>query len=337
MNNTKYLSTWVRRFLTEYLISDRNLSLNTLASYRDTLRLIIPYAAQVRNKPIDKLYIEDLDSNLIKDFLLNIEEERKCSVSTRNQRLAAITSFAKFVGTSCIYYIEWYRIIKTIPIKRGPKKTITYLDRSEMDILLNEPERQTKQGQRDYTLILLMYNTGARANEIAQMTIADFVLPNGKKGLSTVMIKGKGNKQRRCPLWQQTVDQLTILTKGRNPSENLFINRQMQPMTRFGIYTIIERYAKKLAEKIPSVRNKNVSPHTIRHTTATHLLQSGVDINTIRAWLGHVSVNTTNIYAEIDLEMKAKALKACEVTTNKNRSSWKDNRDLMTFLDNLLQ
>ncbi|KKX47025.1 site-specific integrase, partial [Sphingobacterium sp. IITKGP-BTPF85] len=127
MKNIKYLSTWVRRFLTEYVINNRNLSPNTLASYRDTMRLIIPYASKLRNKSIDKLMIEDLNADLIKNFLSNIETERKCSISTRNQRLAAINSFAKFVSQNCIDYIEWVRMIKLIPIKKGPKKTITYL------------------------------------------------------------------------------------------------------------------------------------------------------------------------------------------------------------------
>jgi site-specific recombinase XerD len=335
MNNAKYLSTWVKRFLTEYLISNRNLSINTLVSYRDTLRLIIPYTAKRKNKSIDKLQLENLCADMIKDFLLYIEKERKCSISTRNQRLAAIHAFAQFVGSNCIDFIEWSRMVKMIPMKRAPQKTITYLDRLEMDALLNEPIRQTKLGQRDYTLILLLYNTGARASEIAQMTISDFAISQQKMGISTVLINGKGNKQRRCPLWQQTVDQLTLLSRGRESSENLFINRQKQPITRFGIYSIIEKYAEKASLKIPSIADKDVSPHIIRHTTATHLLQSGVDINTIRAWLGHVSINTTNIYAEIDIEMKAKALSACEVVVSKKGKPWKENQDLMSFLDNL--
>jgi site-specific recombinase XerD len=326
---------WVKRFLTEYLIENRNLSMNTITSYRDTLRLIIPYIARKKNKSIDRLLVEDLNADLVKDFLSNIEKERKCSISTRNQRLAAIHAFAKFVASNCIDYIEWSRLIKIIPLKKAPKKAITYLDKTEMDALLNEPERKTKQGQRDYTLILLLYNTGARVNEIAQMTIADFSFAQRKNGLSTVLIKGKGNKQRRCPLWQQTVDQLVLLIKERESSEHVFVNRQKQPMTRFGIYDIVEKYAGMVSAKIPAVRDKRISPHTIRHTTATHLLQSGVDINTIRAWLGHVSINTTNIYAEIDIEMKAKALSACEVSVSKKSTPWRDNQDLMTFLDSL--
>jgi len=335
MNKTKYLSLWIKRFLTEHLINNRNLSMNTLASYRDTFRLIIPYIAEKKSKPIDRLLVEDLSVDLVKDFLSYIEKHRKCSISTRNQRLAAIHAFAKFVAPNCIDFIEWSRVIRMIPLKKAPKNTITYLDKMEMDALLNEPERKTKQGQRDYTLILLLYNTGARANEIAQMTIADFSFTQRKNGLSTVLIKGKGNKQRRCPLWQQTVDQLILLIKERESSEHVFLNRQKQPITRFGIYDIVEKYADMVSAKTPAVGDKRISPHTIRHTTATHLLQSGVDINTIRAWLGHVSINTTNIYTEIDIEMKAKALSTCEVGVNKKSTPWRDNQDLMTFLDSL--
>lgn len=146
------------------------------------------------------------------------------------------------------------------------------------------------------------------------MTIADLNIPHAqKRDLATVLIRGKGNKLRRSPLWQQTVDELSILILGRASSEHVFINRCKQPLTRFGIHTIVKRYAKKIAKQLPSIENKRVSPHTIRHTTATHLLRAGVDINTIRAWLGHVSINTTNIYAEVDLEMKSKALACCEV------------------------
>ena len=130
---------------------------------------------------------------------------------------------------------------------------------------------------------------------------------------SAVLIRGKGNKLGRCPLWARTVSELTVLVHGRAEKEHVFLNRRGEPLTRFGIHTMVERYAARAAEKMPSVATKRVSPHTIRHTTATHLLRAGVDINTIRAWLGHVSLTTTNVYAEVDLEMKAKALASCEV------------------------
>src|SRR5262249_53683043 len=147
--------------------------------------------------------------------------------------------------------------------------------------------------------------------------------------------RGKGNKPRRCPLWKQTVQELTPLVQHRGPEEHLFLNRCGQPITRFGIHTLVERCAARAQKDVPSLATKRVSPHTIRHTTATHLLRSGVDINTIRAWLGHVSLTTTNIYAEVDLEMKAKALGQCEVEGTKEVTPWKDNKGLMEFLRTL--
>ena len=147
-----------------------------------------------------------------------------------------------------------------------------------------------------------------------------------------MQIRGKGNKLRRCPLWPQTVHELTTLVSGRAPDEPVFLNRRGQPLTRFGIHTLVKRNVRKVSATMPSLALKRVSPHTLRHTTATHLLRAGVDINTIRAWLGHVSLETTNIYAETDLEMKAKALAHCEVVAAKPTKSWKGDKGLMTFL-----
>ena len=140
-----------------------------------------------------------------------------------------------------------------------------------------------------------------------------------KRDFSVVLIRGKGDKLRRCPLWRDTVKELNLLIDGREQGEHVFLNRRKEPITRFGIHTLVKRHVKKLIPEFPSLEKKRVSPHTIRHTTATHLLHAGVDINTIRAWLGHVSINTTNIYVEVDLEMKAKALACCEVTSKKTK------------------
>ncbi len=334
MKNTDYVSSWVKRFLLEYLMTTRNLARNTQQSYRDTFRLMLPFIATRNKKSIDKLLINDMSSEVVKDFLIDLESNRHCSLSTRNQRLAAIHAFTKFVGLNSPEHVEWHRQIQMIPFKKSNRTLITYLEKSEMDALLNAPEKQTEQGKRDYALLLFLYNTGARADEAAQLTIADLHIAHAKqRDLSTVLIKGKGNKLRRCPLWQQTVNELVELISGREQHEHVFINRCRQPLTRFGIHTMVKRYVKKTILQIPSMMKKRISPHTIRHTTATHLLRAGVDINTIRAWLGHVSINTTNIYAEVDLEMKAKALACCEITEDTNPTHWRNNKDLMSFLD----
>lgn len=234
-------------------------------------------------------------------------------------------------------HVEWCRMIHTIPVKKAGRTLITYLEKEEMDKLLDAPNSNTEQGRRDYALMLFLYNTGARADEVASLTLNDIFIPAGKnKGIAMVTIKGKGSKMRRCPLWDKTAREVKILMKNKEKVENLFLNRLGQPITRFGIYEMVTRYAHAIEDQIPSIKNKRVSPHTIRHTTATHLLQAGVDINTIRAWLGHVSINTTNIYAEVNLEMKAKALKCCEVKEEeKKRKRWKNDKKLMDFLDSL--
>ena len=160
--------------------------------------------------------------------------------------------------------------------------------------------------------------------------------PTPGRDPSSVLIQGKGNKQRRCPLWSRTVAELVPLVSGHQPQEPVFRNRRHQPLTRFGIHALVERYARVVAATMPSVAKKRVSPQTIRHPTAMHRLRAGVDINTIRAWLGHVSLATTNVYAEVDLEMKAKALANCEVTEGGPEGCpWREDKGLMEFLRTL--
>ncbi|MEG5073043.1 tyrosine-type recombinase/integrase [Microcoleus sp. B3-D2] len=338
MKDILFISVWIKRFLLEYLVSTRNLSKNTQLSYRDTFRLLLPFAAEKNKKSIDKLAVEEMNPNILKSFLVELEEKRNCSIATRNQRLAAIHAFAKFIGLHSPDHLEWCRQVQLIPFKHAKHTLITYLEKTEMDALLNAPDRSNDQGQRDYALLLFLYNTGARADEVAQLKIGDLNITGlSKKDLATVLMKGKGNKPRRCPLWQQTALELNGIANQRMASEHVFLNRLKQPITRFGIHAMVKRYAENVAQNLPTLKGKKVSPHTIRHTTATHLLQAGVDINTIRAWLGHVSINTTNIYAEVDLEMKARALACCEIEEKSKRkpTHWRDDKDLMVFLENL--
>jgi site-specific recombinase XerD len=339
MNEEKtiYAGFWIRKFLCEYLVTVRNLSENTRKSYRDTFRLMLPHIAHQAHVSIDSLAVSDISRERILSFLTEIENKRKCSIKTRNQRLAAIYALAKYIALNSPEHIEWCRLVHTVPVKRTERTLITYLEKEEMDELLNAPNQETEQGWKDYVLMLFLYNTGVRADEVASLTICNLLIPGGKKkGVSIVTIKGKGGKTRRCPLWEKTANAVSSLIINRNSSENVFLNRLGNPITRFGIYDVITRYAHVVEKKMPSIKNKRVSPHTIRHTTATHLLQAGVDINTIRAWLGHVSINTTNIYAEVNLKMKEDALKCCEIKDKKrSKKHWKDDKKLMDFLDNL--
>jgi len=326
------IGQWIRRFLMEHLVGERNLARNTQASYRDTLALLLPFAAQRLRQPVDHLCIEHISADLVRDFLQYIEQERDCSIVTRNQRLAAIHALAHFIGERSPEHVAWCSEIRSIPFKKTSKPTMTYLEKPEMDALINAPDRRTEQGKRDYAVMLFLYNIGARADEAAHVTIDDLDL-----GLSpSVKINGKGGKTRHCPLWTLTARILAALIAGRVSHEAVFLNRRHQPIIRFGIRTLVKRYVLKASHRVPSLRTKQVSAHTIRHTTAVHLLRAGVDINTIRAWLGHVSLHTTNIYAEVDLEMKAKALAHCEIPSSEQTSRlWHNNRGVMAFLRTL--
>ena len=333
------LGPWVRRFLLEYVVSERNLARNTQKSYRDTLRLLLPFIAKCARRRIDQLRIEDLSAARVRAFLQYLEENRQCGAATRNQRLAAIHSLSHFIALRSPAQISWCGELRDIPSKKVARSLITYLEKNEIDALLAAPDQGSAQGRRDHAVLLFMYNTGARADEVAHVRITDLDLGSTPgRDMSSVLIHGKGNKSRRCPLWTSTVKELRHLAGNRATSEPVFLNRRGQSLTRFGIYALVERYVAKVAAELPSIAKKCVSPHTIRHTTATHLLRAGVDINTIRAWLGHVCLSTTNIYAEVDLDMKAKALANCEVEGNKPKKikkPWREDKGLMEFLRTL--
>jgi integrase/recombinase XerD len=329
------LGPWVRRFLLEHLVDERNLSKNTQQSYRDALRLLLPFAANRVKKAVDCLQVDHLNADTIRAFLAHLEKNRRCVVRTRNQRLAAIHALVRFIGERSPEHLQWCSQIRTVPFKRTGKPPIPYLEKFELDALLAAPNVRTEQGRRDHALLLFLYNSGARASEATQVTVGDIEALIDGSGV--VELLGKGNKRRTCPLWKSTMSELLPLTRSRTPTDRLFLNRFGHPITRFGVHTMVERHAKAASKKVPSIRKKRVSPHTIRHSTATHLLRSGVDINTIRAWMGHVSIDTTNIYADIDLEMKTRALAACETDQRRRRQSkrWKDDRSLLTFLNSL--
>lgn len=331
MTNTILLGPWVRRFLLEYLVKERNLAINTRTSYRDMLVLLLPYAGKHLKKHVDRLSVTDLSPELVRKFLNYLEKDRRCSSATRNQRLGALHALARFIGENSPEYVEWCAQIRLIPFKKSTTMGITYLDKPEMDALLSAPDRSTPQGQRDYALLLFLYNSGARASEVAELRITDIDWHT-----QSARIIGKGNRQRTCPLWPITMEQLCWLTTQRGSEQRVFLNRNGQAITRFGIHTLVERHALRAAAQAPSLGTKQVSPHVIRHTTASHLLRAGVDINTIRAWLGHVSINTTNIYAETDLETKARALATCAPDpVDTKMTPWRNQPNLMDFLRGL--
>jgi site-specific recombinase XerD len=328
MKDETLLGPWVRRFLLEHLVAERNLARNTQVSYRDTLALLLPFASKHGGRAIDRMTIEDLTPSIVRKFLDHLEHDRQCNGVTRNQRLATIRSLARFIGMRSPAHVAWCAEIRATPFKKTAKTGIGYLEKAEMDALLAQPDRRTPLGDRDHALLLFLYNSGARADEAARLTIDSLQLG----AQSSVRLHGKGNKFRTCPLWPVTATSLSRLVANRGKSDAVFLNRSNKPLTRFGIHRLVTQYAKRASRTVPSMATKRVSPHTIRHTTAVHLLRAGVDINTIRAWLGHVSLDTTHVYAEVDMEMKAKALASVDISGLQTRTWRRPLPSLMTFL-----
>jgi integrase/recombinase XerD len=218
--------------------------------------------------------------------------------------------------------------IRAVPFKKTQKSSLIYLNKLEIDALLKAPDLQTSLGKRDYALLLFLYNTGARVEEAARLTIGDITWGSSP----AVRLLGKGKKTRFCPIWKRTADVLRPLVCGRAAPEFAFLNRRDEPLTRFGSYTIVRRAVGRATKTLPTLAAKRISPHCLRHSCAVHLLRSGVDINTIRAWLGHVSLNTTHIYAEVDLEMKEKALALCDLPNSVGTKPWRSDPRLIEFL-----
>lgn len=332
------IGPFVRRFLIEELVVDRNLSLNTQRSYRDAIRLLFGFLAERHSTDPTRVTVEQVDAAVVRGFLAYLGEDRGNVNATRNQRLAALHSLFRFIGRLVPELVDHAAQIRAIPLRRTATPVMPYLDKPEIDALLAVPDRNRAQGQRDYALLLFLYNTGTRATEAAQLTVAGLTLGTSL----SASFEGKGRKIRTCPLWPHTAKILRNLLGPRIDGPRkapVFLNVRGQPMTRHGVHALVARTVDKAAATVPSLRAKRVSPHTIRHTMAVHLLRAGVDINTIRAWLGHVSLETTNRYAEVDLEMKAQALETCAVTGSdsgiKHTPGWHTDTELMSFLASL--
>lgn len=200
-----------------------------------------------------------------------------------------------------------------------------------MDAVLAVPDCSTARGRVEHALLLFLYNTGARASEATQLTVRDLQVDRSDHGHALVTLYGKGRKTRQCPLWPSTERVLAMLIKGRATDESVFLSRHGKAFTRFGVYRLVAR----CAARVPALADRKITPHVLRHTTACHLVRAGVDINTVRAWLGHVSLDTTNVYAEIDLDMKAQAMALCEAVEAAPGRPWKENMGLMSFLESL--
>lgn len=331
------LASFVRAFFEDYLVCQRNVTVRTIRSYRDSIRLFLRFMGERTRKNPSQLLVADITGKDVTEFLAHLEGKRHNSIQTRNYRLVAIRGLFNFIALQEPVLMEHCRRITAIPFKRQHEiPEISYLEKNEVEAMLNATDRNTSLGRRDHAILLFMYNTGVRVQETADARLSWLNLDPPAK----VNILGKGRKWRTCPLWDTVARELQALIAerpaGGGVDRPLFLNRHGVAMTRFGLWSVIRKYRERAVQAVPSLKTKRVTPHTLRHTTAMHLLQSGVEINVIRSWLGHANLATTHRYVEIDLAMKRKALESCELTvTTDSKSRWRSDPDILAWLESL--
>lgn len=324
------LQALVQGFFEQHLTVERNASRHTVLAYRDALKLFLRYSSSACGCSPDELEHSVFDPNVVRSFLGWLERERRCGPRTRNHRLAALKAFARYVAAVAPELLERCRQVREMSPARFEYREAEYLDDDEVVQLIRSIDG--KAATRDRALLLLLYNTGARVQEIAGLDVADF----HDQPIPFIRLRGKGRKQRTCPLWARTVGALrTWLSERENPpaSEPLFLNARAQRISRSGIAHLLRQLA--LRAGLQPRHARHLSPHVLRHTTAMHLLQSGVDITTIAAWLGHAQLSTTHGYVEIDLRMKQAAI--ARTTTSLPELSGGDfpSPDLVTWLERI--
>jgi len=342
MNPTDF-ARHLTRYLGEYLPSHRNLSPNTVASYRDVFTLLLRYCRDHHGMTPDHLQLKHLTTSLIQQFLNHLQTQRRCSERTRNQRLAVIHAFFRFLQSEAPDYLVECQKILAIPSMRHARKAVDYLEAKDLKTLLAQPDTSTAQGRRHAVLLRVLYDTGARVQEVIDLRIADVRLETPAQ----VRLTGKGSKTRIVPLMSDTVVQLAAYLRERQPQppthsdEPLFVNRFGQHLSRSGVSYLLAKYNRQAHQQRAGLPIK-ISPHVLRHSKAMHLLQSGNPMPTIQAILGHADIRTCTIYASADLEMKRQALeKAAPMipaetpASTPTTTSWQSNPQLMDWLRSL--
>ena len=329
---------YLANFLSKYLPGIAGLSPNTIMSYRDTFSLFLDFCSEHKNIKAEKFSLSHLNRKLVEEYLEWLEKARNCIASTRNVRLAAFHSFCRYLQMEFPDYIHSAQQILSIPVKRTKKISVEHITLEAMKFLLGKPDKLTKRGRRDMVLLSLLYDSGARVQELADLKVGDIrtVSP------ATVKLTGKGNKRRIVPLMKPMSDLLRRYLKENNLTElhtfdyPLFCNRSKGKLTRAGIAYIVKKYAGEAIREAPELFPDKLSPHCFRHSKAIHLLQSGVNLIYIRDFLGHVDIQTTEIYARIDAEMKRKVLEKnnTDIVSDK-MPEWQSNTGLMNWLKNI--
>ncbi|MFT3764787.1 MAG: site-specific integrase [Minicystis sp.] len=329
---TTGFATLLQDYFCQRLLAQRNASPRTIASYRDTFRLFLRYVHEHTRTAPAALTLADLDAPIILAFLNHLERDRHNSIRSRNARLAALRSFYHYVASREPVQLPLVQRVLAIPTKRHDRPMLGFLSREEVDAVQAAPDRGTWSGRRDYVLFATLYNTGARVSEVVALRAGDFT--GGPA--ATLHLRGKGRKERLVPLWKTTARVLAqwLADHPRAPESPLFPNRGGRSMSRSGVASRLRLAVAKAASTCPSLQRRRISPHTLRHTTAMHLLQAGVDITVIALWLGHESPTTTHAYVEADLAMKQRALDKVAPPAHP-QDRFKPGDDLLAFLDGL--
>ena len=319
-------------FFTERLQHQRNASPNTIAAYRDTFRLLLAFAQERLRKPPSALPLADLDATFVAAFLQHLEKQRRNSVRTRNARLAAIHSFFRYVALQEPALSATCQRVLAIPTKKFERKLVTSLTRAEQEALLAAPDRTTWLGRRDHAIIMLLLQTGLRVSELRDLRCEDVVLTTG----AHVRCRGKGRKERCTPLTRETVSVIKtwLVERAGLPTEPAFPSRRGTVLSRDAVERLVTKHAEIASKACSSLGNKRVSPHVLRHTTAVSLLQAGNDRSIIALWLGHESIETTQMYLDADLSMKERAL-ARTAPLRAGPGRYRPNDTLLAFLSGL--
>jgi integrase/recombinase XerD len=325
----------LRDYFMDHLPRVRGMSPHTICSYRDSLVLLLRFLSARSKRPVAELDLKDLDAPGILAFLSHLERERKNGTATRNIRLSAIHALFRFVASRNPEHLDLAQRVRGIPFKRAPQRAIDYLEREEIDSILKAIDRTTPRGSRDYALLATMFNTGARVQEIADLRACDLQLTKPFQ----VRLFGKGRKERYCPLWPQTAAVLRAFGRERNldfrSEVRVFQNHRGEPLTRFGIRYVLARRLDRASQLIAHLRKKRLHPHSMRHSTAVALLKSGVDLSTISHYLGHASLNTTNRYAKVDLDMKRRAIAKVKPVARPSPTARSRNASILDWLETL--
>jgi site-specific recombinase XerD len=335
MSQTPPIGPILHSFFADHLLTVKGMRPASVRSYRDTVRLLLCFVAADKRCRITRLTLADLTFDRVVKFLRHLETERHNHIRTRNQRLAALHTLFEYIATRSPETLNVCQQVAAIPMKRVAPPETRFLERDEIEQLLRHLPRDGRLAQRDRALLLFLYNTGARAQEVADLRAGHLDLGEHPR----VRLHGKGDKWRTCPLWHQTAELLNALLTSSGPApgpDAAVFTAHGQPLTRFGIYKIVRRHAAGLDD---SRTGRTVSPHTFRHTAAVHLLEAGVEVNVIRAWLGHADLSTTNRYAEINTKTKQDALRAVEPpgTSAEPRTKpvWRSDESLLNWLASL--